>query len=102
MHTTESDLSCSFLSCASLKQDEEGWGRGFGAVSGVRGVYAVGGDCSSATLCMQFKHLAPDPMVRNSVLTCCHIKMYSTLPTFFFFLNFISKEWSPGIDCYKR
>lgn len=38
VHATESEVSCPFLSSAALKEDEEGWGRGFGAVSGVSGV----------------------------------------------------------------
>lgn len=72
MHATEPDVSCSFLSCDSLKEDEEGWGRGFGTVSGVRDVYAVRADCSSATLLMQFQFSAP--VVRNFGLACCHVK----------------------------
>lgn len=34
--TQLSEVSCYFLSSAPLKEDEEGWSRGFGAVSGVR------------------------------------------------------------------
>lgn len=90
MHTTESEVSCSFLSSAALKEDEEGWGRGFGAVSGVEDVYAVRGDCSSATLHVQFKPLAPDPVVRNSVMLKCPVLF---LPlSFFFFLT--SDHWA--------
>lgn len=84
VHRTESDVSCSFLSSVSLRKDEEGWDRDFGAVSRVRkDMYVVRDDCSSATLHMQFKLLAPHLVVRNSTLTCCHVKMSSTLPPFF-------------------
>lgn len=62
-------------------------------MSGVRqDMYVVRGDCSSATLPMQFKLLAPQPVVKNSILTCCHLRMSSALPPCFpqllyFFIN---------------
>lgn len=57
-YTTES-----FLNAASLQRDEEGWGGGFGAVSGVGCICGEGGDCISAAVCVQFKSLAPYPVV---------------------------------------
>lgn len=46
-------------------------------------------DCSSATLLIQFKPLAPGPGMRNSVLTCCHVKMSITLPPLLLFFFFV-------------